>query len=271
MLLLLKALVMGVVEGLTEFLPVSSTAHLILAGEVLNYPEAGRVTMEIFIQVGAILAVVWYYRAELTALATQAGRDPAARALPLKLLVAFVPAAVAGLLLHHAIEEHLFTPASVAAALILGGIVILVVEARHPQARTNDVMAIGWRESLLIGLAQVTSLVPGVSRAGATIIGGLLVGLGRPAATQFSFYLAIPTVGAASVYSLAQAVHHGLLTADDASALAVGLVAAFVSALVVIQAFLAYVRRHDFTVFAYYRIAVGILVYMVLGAAVLRR
>jgi undecaprenyl-diphosphatase len=261
--LILKAIVLGVVEGLTEFLPVSSTAHLILASAVLDYPEARRLTMEIFIQVGAILAVVWHYRAMLREMIADALAAPW-RSLPAKILVAFLPAAVVGLLFHHAIEERLFGPTPVALALILGGIVILVVERRERRARVNDVRDVGWGDAIAVGAAQVASLVPGVSRSGATIVGGLLSGLARPAATEFSFLLAIPTVSAASLYGLAKGA--SALSSDDALALAVGLVAAFASALVVVRAFLSYVRRRDFTIFAWYRIVVGVLVLLLVRA-----
>jgi undecaprenyl-diphosphatase len=272
--LLLKALILGIVEGVTEFLPVSSTGHLILVGAWLDYPDPQRVTMEIFIQMGAILAVFWQYGAELLKLARHLTHDRAARDLVVKVGIAFVPAAVLGLVAHHTIEEHLFSPRSVAIALVLGGIVILVVE--RMSLRPTDLEILGrtgrsvdriertsWTEALGIGLAQMLSLIPGVSRAGATIIGGMLVGLSRPVATQFSFYLALPTISAASLFSLAKGWK--LLGPGDVLPLAVGFVAAYVSALAVIRSFLAYVRTHDFRVFGWYRIAVGLLVYALLG------
>jgi undecaprenyl-diphosphatase len=258
-----KALVLGIVEGLTEFLPVSSTGHLIVASAAVDYPDAGRTTIELFIQGGAILAVLWHYRHELAALAGRARSEGPARALVLKVLAAFVPAAVIGLLLHHAIEEHLFSPRTVAWSLVLGGVVLLVVESARLRPRVHDIERVGWRDALAIGLAQVASLVPGVSRAGATIVGGLLAGLDRPVATQFSFYLALPTVGAASAFALLKAAPH--LTAADLPALAIGFVSAFVSALIVIRVFLAYVRTHDLRVFGYYRIAAGILLWILLS------
>lgn len=264
-MLIAKALVLGIVEGLTEFLPVSSTAHLILASSMLDYPEARRVTMEIFIQLGAILAVVWHYRAELRRMLDAAIVDGPLRSLAAKVLVAFAPAAIVGLLAHRAIEEKLFSPFTVALALIAGGVVILVVEARSRRAAIDDVHAVGWREAILVGVAQVASLVPGVSRAGATIVGGLLAGLGRPAATEFSFLLAIPTVSAASLYGLAKGASG--LGADDAMALAVGFVASFAAALVVVRVFLAWVQRRDFRIFAWYRIALGVIVLLLVRLA----
>ena len=250
---------------MTEFLPVSSTGHLILAGALLDYPEAQRVTMEIFIQLGAILAVFWVFGAELLDLTRRLPHDPPARALVLKVLLAFVPAAVLGLLAHHAIEEHLLSPRSVAVALVVGGIVILLVERLRLRPRVEQLEATTWRDALGVGAAQMLSLVPGVSRAGATIVGGLLMGLSRPVATQFSFYLALPTVSAASLFSLAKG--YRLLGAGDVLPLAVGFIAAYVSALVVIRSFLGYVRAHDFRVFGWYRIVIGIVVYVLVARA----
>ena len=248
---------------MTEFLPISSTGHLILAGALLDYPERQRITTELFIQMGSILAVFWQYGPELLDLGRRVARERPARALVMKVLVAFLPAAGAGFLFHHAIEEHLFSPRTVAAALIAGGVVILAIERRGERAAVAHIEATGWRQALGIGMAQVVSLFPGVSRSGATIIGGLLVGLGRPVATQFSFYLALPTVSAASLYGLLKGLP--LLGPGDVLPLATGFVAAFVSALVVIRLFLGYVRGHDLRAFGYYRIALGVLVYLVIG------
>ncbi|MEO8605748.1 MAG: undecaprenyl-diphosphate phosphatase [bacterium] len=256
-MLWLKAVLLGLVEGATEFLPVSSTGHLIVASEWLRYPVAQRATFEIFIQLGAILAVYWHYRRELLALAHDASHDPAARGLVGKVLLAFVPAAVIGLLTHHWIEDHLFSVRAVALALIVGGVVIWLIERRPPAVSVTRIEAVSWREALWIGLAQVASLYPGVSRAAATIMGGMLTGLARPTATQFSFYLALPTLTAASLYSLLKALGH--IEASEAGALAIGFVTAFVSALAVIRVFLRYVQTHDFRPFAYYRIAFGLL------------
>jgi len=263
LVLVAKAVVMGIVEGLTEFLPISSTGHLILTGAAIDYPEPQRITLEIFIQLGAILAVLWHYADDLRALAARAPHDADARNLVLKVLLAFVPAAVVGLLFHHAIEERLFRPEVVAATLVLGGFVILAVEYRARPMRTAALERLTWREAGLVGVAQVASLIPGVSRAGATIIGGLLVGLSRPVATQFSFYLALPTVGAASIYSLLKGLP--VLSAGDVAPLTVGFLAAFASALLVIRGFLAWVQTRDLRVFGWYRIALGVLVYLVLA------
>lgn len=261
-MILLKALVLGIVEGVTEFLPVSSTGHLILASAVIDYPEAARATFEIFIQVGAILAVVWHFRTHLIQLLLRAGTEAPARNLIGKVLLAFLPAAAVGFLFHHAIEEHLFSPRFVAATLIVGGVIIIAVERRAWRFTARAIEETSWMQSVWVGMAQILSLLPGVSRAGATIIGGMFAGLDRPAATQFSFYLSIPTLFAASLYSLFKARHD--LASSDALPLAVGFVAAFVSALLVVRTFITFVQRNRFTAFGYYRIAIGLLVLVLL-------
>lgn len=261
-MLLWKALVLGLVEGVTEFLPVSSTGHLILVSAVIEYPEAQRVTFEIFIQLGAILAIVWLYRQHLSNVIRRAPREPIAAALLAKVAVAFVPAAVVGFLFHRAIEQYLFNPATVATSLVLGGLVLLWVD-RRPRADTaGSIENVRWSQAVIIGLAQTLSLVPGVSRAAATIVGGLAVGLDRPVATQFSFYLSIPTLGAASLFSLYKARND--LAVTDVAELTLGFASAFVSAAVVVRAFVRFVERHTFQVFAYYRVALGILVFVFL-------
>jgi len=253
----MKALLLGVVEGATEFLPVSSTGHLIVAADWLNYPLDQRATFEIFIQLGAILAVYWHYRRDLLSLAQRATGDSAARALVGKVFLAFLPAAAVGFLVHHWIEDHLFSVHAVALALIVGGVAIWLIESRRPPVQIERLEGVRWRDALWIGIAQVASLFPGVSRAAATIMGGLLCGLGRPTATQFSFYLALPTLTVASLYSLLKAAGH--IGSGEAGNLAIGFITAFVSALAVIRVFLRFVQTHDFKPFAYYRIAFGLL------------
>ena len=253
----MKALLLGIVEGATEFLPVSSTGHLIIAADWLHYPEAQRATFEIFIQLGAILAVYWHYRRDLLDLTQRAVRDRSARELIGKVLVAFVPAAAVGFLFHDWIEEHLFSVRAVAASMIAGGIVIWLVELRPRRPSVTVMESMGWREAVWVGTAQIASLYPGVSRSAATIIGGMVAGMSRPSATQFSFYLALPTLTAASLFSLAKAA--STVTAAEAYSLAIGLVSAFITALLVIRGFLRFVQTHDFRPFAYYRIAFGLL------------
>lgn len=254
---LLKALVLGVVEGLTEFLPISSTGHLIIVGHLLNFTGERAKTFEIFIQLGSILGVMWFYRSKLFGLATGLSRPPTQRFL-LNLFIAFLPAAVIGLLLHATIREHLFNPVSVALALIAGGIAILIIERLPRRDRINDMAALTPLDAFKVGIAQTFALFPGVSRAGATIMGGLLSGFSRTVATEFSFFLAMPTMLAATLYDLYKS--RGFLSADDTLLFGVGFVSAFVTALVVVKLFLVYVARHDFTAFAYYRIGFGLLV-----------
>jgi undecaprenyl-diphosphatase len=257
-MIVLKALILGIVEGVTEFLPISSTGHLIIATRWVAYPEAQAAAFDVFIQFGAILAVVYHFRDHLWGLVQRAPSEAAARDLMGKVLLAFVPAAVVGVLLHDAIEEHLFHPRTVALALIAGGVVILLIERGQRVPEVHRLEATGWRHAWWIGVAQVASLFPGVSRAGATIIGGLLAGLDRPAATQFSFYLSIPTMFAASGFALLKNLDK--FTAADALPLAIGFGTAFASALIVVRVFIAYVQRHDFKAFGYYRIVLGLVV-----------
>lgn len=256
-LLLLKAILLGILEGLTEFLPVSSTGHLIIAADLLGFTGANAKTFEIFIQLGSILGVVWLYRRKVTQVALTLDQ-PASRRFVLNLLIAFLPAAVVGLLFHGAIKEYLFNPVSVASALIVGGVLILLIERHAAAPRIHSVDDLRPADALKVGLAQCCALYPGVSRSGATIMGGLLSGLSRTAATEFSFFLAIPTMFAATLYDLYRNI--GLLRAEDAAIFAAGFIAAFLTALVVVKLFLAYVARHDFTLFAYYRIGFGMLV-----------
>ncbi|MER2603353.1 MAG: undecaprenyl-diphosphate phosphatase [Candidatus Competibacter phosphatis] len=260
-LLIIKALILGLVEAASEFLPISSTGHLIIVGDFLNFIGSRAETFEIFIQLGAILAVVWIYRTRLFDVATHLGRDPSARRLVLNLIVAFIPAAVFGLLLHKVITHYLFNPVTVAAALVVGGIVILLVERYARADRVQRIDQMSGKDALLVGIAQCLALFPGVSRSGATIMGGMLGGLSRFAATEFSFFLAIPTMFAATFYSLYKEWGH--LTMADVPIFAVGFVAAFLGGLVVVRFLLAYVGRHSFVPFAWYRIVFGglLLVY----------
>lgn len=256
-LIVLKAVILGVVEGLTEFLPVSSTGHLIIAGDLLRFNGDTATVFEIFIQLGAILAVVWHFQEKI--LTTVANPNAVtSRRLITNLIIAFIPAAVVGLLFHHYITHYLFSPLTVAGALIVGGIAILAIERMPLSNRVQNMDAMTPMDALKVGVAQTAALFPGVSRAGATIMGGLLGGLSRPAATEFSFFLAIPTMFAATIFDLYKNRH--LLQADDAITFAAGFILAFVSALLVVRLFLGFVRRHDFRYFAYYRIGFGAIV-----------
>ena len=257
-ILLFKALILGIVEGLTEFLPVSSTGHLIIVGALLDFNDDKGKLFEVVIQLGAILAVCWEYRRRLLHVAVTLGSSVPSRRFVLNLLIAFLPAAVLGLAFGSSIKRHLFAPIPVALALVIGGVLILWAERRHHRIRINSVEEIGSVDALKLGLAQALALIPGTSRSGATIIGGLFFGLSRRAATEFSFFLAIPTLTAAALYDLLK--HRDLLSADDAGLFAVGFVAAFVSALIAVRGLIRYVSDHDFTVFAWYRIGFGLLV-----------
>lgn len=249
---------LGIVEGITEFLPVSSTGHLILAGDLLGFNDDRAKTFEIAIQLGAILAVLWLYRDRIRENIVGLSLSRTARNFWLNLGIAFVPAAAVGFLAHKWIKAHLFNPVTVAAALVAGGIAILVIERVVRPPRTPDVEGVSIRQALGIGLAQCLSLFPGVSRAGATIMGGLVGGLSRKAATEFSFFLAIPTMFAAVGYDLYK--NRAFISSADVPLFAVGFVTAFVSALVVVRAFVGFVSRRDFTPFAVYRIVFGLLV-----------
>jgi undecaprenyl-diphosphatase len=244
-----NALILGVVEGITEFLPISSTGHLILASELLGATDERWKVFNIVIQTGAMLAVVWEYRARVFRIDVALYRN---------LVVAFIPAAVLGLAFSKYIKSHLFHAVPVALAFIVGGVIILLVERRPRQPRVDSAQAMNWLDALKVGVAQCFALIPGTSRSGATIIGGMLFGLSRKAATEFSFFLAVPTLVAAGAYDLFK--NRALLSAHDAPIFGVGLVVAFVSAFVVIRWLIRYVATHDFKPFAWYRIVFGLVV-----------
>jgi undecaprenyl-diphosphatase len=260
--LLAKAAVMGVVEGLTEFLPISSTGHLILAGALLGLHDEKAKVFDIAIQTGAIVAVILVYWQKIRATVVALPSDRQAQQFALNVLVAFVPAVVLGLLLGKAVKAHLFTPVVVASAFIVGGFIILWAERRQAvqrgAVRVHAVEDMGTADALKVGLVQCLALVPGTSRSGATIIGGMLLGLSRKAATDFSFYLAIPTLIGAGAYSLFK--ERALLSWADVPTFGVGLVFSFISAWLCIRWLLRFVATHSFVGFAYYRIAFGVLV-----------
>jgi len=253
-----KAAILGVVEGLTEFLPISSTGHLIIAGQLLGYSDDKAKVFDIVIQSGAMLAVVWEYRARFAGVLTGLTSDPAARRFAVNLAVAFLPAALLGLAFASAIKQHLFHAVPVAIAFIVGGLIILWVERRPRPVRVREVDDMTWQDALKVGLAQSVALIPGTSRSGATIIGGMLFGMSRRAATEFSFFLAVPTLIAAGVYDLYK--HRALLDAADLGTFSVGFVVSFVAAFVCVRWLLRYIATHDFSVFAWYRIGFGAVV-----------
>jgi undecaprenyl-diphosphatase len=256
--LLLKALILGVVEGLTEFLPISSTGHLIIASQLLGFHDEKGKVFELAIQTGAMLAVVWEYRARFAHAIAGAANDPAARRFILNLIIAFIPAAVLGLAFGKLIKAHLFHAVPVAIAFIVGGLIILWVERRPRKAVVESVDDMTWKDALKVGIAQSFALIPGTSRSGATIIGGMLFGLSRRAATEFSFFLAVPTLIAAGMYDLYK--HRDLMSFADVPVFAVGLVAAFVSAFVCVRWLIRYIATHDFSAFAWYRLVFGAIV-----------
>jgi undecaprenyl-diphosphatase len=267
---LAKAAVMGIVEGLTEFLPISSTGHLILAASLLDFTGGAVKVFEVAIQTGAMLAVIWQYRERLARTFGGLGRDPVAQRFARNVLIAFLPAVAFGLLLGSAIKAHLFHPVPVALAFVVGGVIILWVERRHRaaygerdlegqrHARVETVDDMSALDALKVGLVQCLALIPGTSRSGATIIGAMVFGFSRKAATEFSFYLAIPTLVGAGAYSVLK--ERGALSVADLPMFAVGTVFAFASALLCIRWLIRYVSTHDFSAFAWYRIVFGGLV-----------
>lgn len=266
-IILFKALILGIVEGLTEFLPISSTGHLILTASLLNFTGEMVKVFEVAIQSGAMLSVIWEYRQRLGRTVTGLGHDPVARRFALNVLIAFIPAVVLGLSLGKVIKEHLFHPVPVALAFVVGGLIILWVEARHKRlygamdtvgqrhARVETVDDMSPLDALKVGLLQCLALIPGTSRSGATIIGAVVLGFSRKAATEFSFYLGIPTLMGAGAYSVYK--QRDLLRWEDLPVFAVGTVVSFFAALVCIRWLIRYVSSHDFVPFAWYRIVFG--------------
>lgn len=259
LILILKALLLGLVEGATEFLPVSSTGHLIIVSDLLDFMSTEkREIFEIVIQLGSILAVVWLYHARLFKVIRTLTSDVNAQRFTLQLLIAFSPLALIGLFFHKPIKAALFYPIPVAIALIVGGLLILLIEKLALKASTNTLEEMTIGQAIKIGFAQSLALIPGVSRSGATILGGMSFGLSRQVATEFSFFLAIPVMFAATGYDLIK--HRELLSVDDANLFLVGFIAAFFSALIAINTLIRFVAGHNFKIFAYYRIALGLLV-----------
>lgn len=256
---MLQAVVLGIVEGLTEFLPVSSTGHLIVAADLVNFTGRGADTFVIAIQAGAILAVCWYYRSRIAAVLRGLFSDKRQQNLAVNTVVAFLPAAVVGVMVSSLLKKYLFNPVTVASALVIGGIIILWVERRHarlgikPRVLEMDDMSAA--DALKVGIAQCFSMIPGTSRSGATIIGGMIFGLSRRAATEFSFFLAIPTIFGATAWDLWKS--RDVLTADGLPELAVGTAVSFFSALAVVHWLIRYVSGHDFRGFGWYRIFFG--------------
>jgi len=254
---------LGVVEGLTEFLPVSSTGHLILADTLLGIEGPASKLFDIVIQFGAILAVCWVYRERFTEAALGLISDATSQRFVANILIAFLPAVVAGVFLYRLIKEVLFSPWVVAVSLIIGGILILVIERVRPQPQILDVDQMRMRTALGIGCCQILAMIPGVSRAGATIMGAMMLRVDRAAATQFSFFLAVPTMLGAAVYDLYK--NRAILSVENATIIAIGFVVAFFCALFVVRTLVGFVSRHGFGVFAWYRIAIGTVALLLLA------
>jgi undecaprenyl-diphosphatase len=260
----LAAALLGVIQGLTEFLPVSSTAHLIISARLLHFADPGGIFI-VMIQLGSILAVMWLYREKIVLVLKGLPSDPEARHFVLMILVAFLPAVVAGLLFSGFVKRVLYaTPAVIAVSFIVGGIIMLIVERTRPRPTVLIADDTPLARALGIGLCQVLALIPGVSRSGATIVGAMALGLDRPAAAEFSFFLAMPTMTAAFAHDLFKARHDlgGALGVE----IAIGLVMAFLASLVVVKPFLAFVRRAGFAPFAWYRIGAGVLLLAAIAA-----
>lgn len=258
----LKTVILGIVEGLTEFLPVSSTGHLILAGHMIGFDDAGADTFYIAIQAGAIVAVCWHYRERILRVLRELFVPGKEQRLAVNTVISFLPAAVAGVILSSTIKAYLFNALSVAVALVVGGILILwiehVHEARGIKPRVVEMDDMTWKDALGVGVMQCLALIPGTSRSGATIIGGLVLGLSRKAATEFSFFLAIPTIFGATVYDLWKS--RDVLSMDNLPGIGVGFVVSFLSAIVVVRWLLRFVSKHDFRLFGWYRIIFGLII-----------
>ena len=258
-ILLLKAVILGIVEGLTEFLPISSTGHLIVVGSLLDFNDERGKLFEIVIQSAAIMAVMWEYRAKITSVLAGLQRgEAAAQRFLINVGIAFLPLALIGLVFGKHIKELLFNPVTVAVTSIIGALFILWAEKRQHTISVETVDDLTWRDALKVGFAQALALIPGTSRSGATIIGGLFFGLSRKAATEFTFFLAMPTLIAATVYEMYK--ERALLSFDDMGMWAAGFIASFISAFLCVRWLLRYISSHDFTVFAWYRIGFGLMV-----------
>ena len=258
-LILFKALILGIIEGLTEFLPISSTGHLIVFGDLMNFQSNGKV-FEIAIQLGAVLAVVFEYRQRFTHIIKGLGKERTANRFVLNLFIAFIPAAVVGLLFSKQIKLHLFNPITVATMLVLGGFFILWVEKRQATAKpkVNHVDDMRPIDAFVVGCAQICALVPGTSRSGSTIMGGMLWGLERKTATEFSFFLAVPMMIAATGYDILK--NYKLFTLQDVGQIAIGFIAAFIACLLAVKALLKFISSKNYVPFAYYRIIFGGLI-----------
>ena len=254
----LQAVTLGIVEGLTEFLPISSTGHQIIVADLMGFAGERAMAFNIIIQLGAILAVMWEFRHKIAGITMALPRQQSARRFTLNVLIAFLPAVVLGVMFADLIHEYLFNPITVAAALVLGGIVMLWAERRQHVVHVEQVESMRWTQALKIGFVQCLAMIPGTSRSGSTIIGGLLFGLSRQAATEFSFFLAMPTMVGAAIYSGYKYRH--LFQPDDLAVFALGFVVSFIFAMIAVRGLLRFIAHHSYAVFAWYRIVFGILI-----------
>ncbi|ETD39052.1 undecaprenyl-diphosphate phosphatase [Pseudomonas chlororaphis] len=253
-----QALILGIVEGLTEFLPISSTGHQIVVADLLNFGGERAMAFNIIIQLGAILAVVWEFRRKILDVVTGLPTQRNAQRFTLNLLIAFMPAVVLGVIFADLIHEYLFNPITVATALVVGGLVMLWAERRQHEIHANSVDEISWKDALKVGFAQCLAMIPGTSRSGSTIIGGLLFGLSRKTATEFSFFLAMPTMVGAAVYSGYK--YRNLFQPDDLPVFAVGFITSFIFAMIAVRGLLKFIANHSYAAFAWYRIAFGLVI-----------
>ncbi len=269
MIEIIKAIILGIVEGVTEFLPISSTGHLIVVSTLLQFDAAIRDTFDIFIQIGAVVAVIAFYRADIVRQVSNVTKDRSVQRFWLNIVIAFIPAAVIGFLFNDKIDALLFKPSVVAIMLIVGGVIFLIIEQQRiaEKATTHDLPQVSPRQALIIGVAQIFSLIPGVSRSGASIVGGMLSGLDRPTATQFSFYLAIPTLGIATIYSLLKEIK--TIQGSEWIYLIVGAIVSGIVAWIAVRWLLSYISHNSFRSFGYYRILAGIVIIVLLALSLL--
>ncbi|QQX61694.1 undecaprenyl-diphosphate phosphatase [Pseudomonas chlororaphis] len=253
-----QALILGIVEGLTEFLPISSTGHQIIVADLLNFGGERAMAFNIIIQLGAILAVVWEFRRKILDVVTGLPTQRNAQRFTINLLIAFLPAVVLGVIFADLIHEYLFNPITVATALVVGGLVMLWAERRQHEIHANSVDEISWKDALKVGFAQCLAMIPGTSRSGSTIIGGLLFGLSRKTATEFSFFLAMPTMVGAAVYSGYK--YRNLFQPDDLPVFAIGFITSFIFAMIAVRGLLKFIANHSYAAFAWYRIAFGLVI-----------
>lgn len=258
-----QALLLGIIEGLTEFIPVSSTGHLILIIDIIGFEGPKGKTFEIIIQLGAILAICWLYRQKLIDTLIGLPKEKSAQKFALNITLAFLPAAILGVMFHGFIKEVLFSPTVVSVSLVVGGFLILIIEKKAPEPKFNTIENISFKTALLIGFAQALAMIPGTSRSGATIMGSLLLKVERKTATEFSFFLAIPTMLGATVYDVYKNLDS--LSFDNIAIIAIGFISAFFAALLVVKTVISFISTHGFAPFAYYRIVIGSVMLVLLN------